>query len=131
MQFRQTSARNAVVGSILYPTSHCEIDLSKTKCFRCQQYGHVGMNCPSAKGKGSSGSSFGDKGKGKVNKGGHWDKGKGKSKKGKGSEGFGKKGKLNQVGVNDDDWWWYAEDWSNDWESTGVSILERRSSELV
>ena len=75
------------------------------------------MNCPNGKGKGSNGASFGEKGKGKVNKGGHFDKGKGKSKKGKGSKGFGKKGKLNHVGFNDEDWWWYAEDCSTDWET--------------
>ena len=104
-------------GSRKHSTPHCQIDLSKTKCFRCQQFGHVGMNCPNGKGKGSNGVSFGEKGKGKVNKGSHFDKGKGKSKKGKGSKGFGKKGKLNHVGFNDDDWWWYAEDWSTDWEN--------------
>ena len=104
-------------GSRKHSTPHCQIDLSKKKCFRCQQFGHVGMNCPNGKGKGSNGVSFGDKGKGKVNKGGHFDKGKGKSKKGKGSKGFGKKGKLNHVGFTDEDWWWYAEDWSTDWEA--------------
>ena len=105
-------------GSKKHSTPNCQIDLSKTKCFRCQKFGHVGMNCPSNKGKGSGESQFASKGKGKVNKGGHWDKGKGKSKKGKsskGSKGFGKKGKLNQVGVSDDDWWWYSDDWTRDW----------------
>ena len=73
------------------------------------------MNCPSGKGsKGSSGSQSVSKGKGKVNKGGQWDKGKGKSKKGKGSKGFGKKGKLNQVEAHEDDWW-YSDDWTYDW----------------
>ena len=76
------------------------------------------MNCPSGKGsKGSSSSQSVSKGKGKVNKGGHWDKGKGKSKKGKGSKGFGKKGKLNQVEAHEDDWW-YSEDWTYDWNDS-------------
>ena len=102
-------------GSRKHSTPNCQIDLSKTKCFRCQQFGHVGMNCPSGKGsKGSSGSQSVSKGKGKVNKGGQWDKGKGKSKKGKGSKGFGKKGKLNQVEAHEDDWW-YSDDWAYDW----------------
>ena len=108
-------------GSRKHSTSSCHIDLSKTKCFRCQQFGHVGMNCPSGKEKGSHGSPSSGKGKGKVNKGGHWDKGKGKSKKGKGSKGFGKKGKLNQVGSSDDDWWWYADDWASDWNDADGS----------
>ena len=108
-------------GSRKHSTANCHIDLSKTKCFRCHQFGHVGMNCSSGKGKGSH--ELSGKGKGKVNKGGHWDKGKDKSKKGKGSKGFGKKGKLNQIEVQDDDWWWYSDDWASDWNgdwSSGV-----------
>ena len=92
-------------GSRKRTAPNCHIDLSKTKCFRCQQFGHVGMNCPSGKGRSSHDTQFTSKGKGKVNKGGQWDKGKGKSKKGKGSKGFGKKGKLNQVEAHEDDLW--------------------------
>ena len=108
-------------GSRKHTTPNCHIDLSKTKCFRCQQFGHVGTNCPSGKGKNSHDGPSTSKGKGKVNKGGHWDRGKGKSKKGKSSKGFGKKGKLNQVEAYEDDLWWYADEWTKEWDDSDWS----------
>ena len=113
-------------GSRKHSSDSCKVDLTKVKCFKCQETGHVGMNCPrnrdgkSQQGKGK------EKGKSKgVQKGFHFDKGKGKDKgkgadkgfgkKGKG-KGFGKKGKLNEVGWSDEDYWWYSDDWNSyDW----------------
>ena len=103
-------------GSRKHSTSSCQTDLSKVRCFKCQEQGHIGANCPKRSqdsGKGH-GKSKGDKGKGKgkgVYKG-QFDKGKGKSKgkKGKPGKGFGKKGKLNEVSMSDEDWWWYQEE---------------------
>ena len=92
------------------------MDLAKLKCFRCQEFGHVGLNCPKNKEKGK-----GAKGSGKsVQKGKHFENGKskGKGKPGKSGKGFGKKGKLNEVSWSDEDSWWYDNDWQyseHDW----------------
>ena len=61
-----------------------------------------------------------------VNKGDNWSKGKGKKGKGKskgksrGSKGYGKKGKLNEIGEEENSEWWNEDDWWYD-ESGGVS----------
>ena len=39
------TARCGECGSRKHGTQACQVDLSKTKCFRCNQFGHVGMNC--------------------------------------------------------------------------------------
>ena len=98
-------------GSRKHQTGSCQTDLTKTKCFRCHEFGHIGAHCPknqsqNGKGKGSSG------GKGReAQKGQNWNKGKGK--KGKPGKGFGKKGKLNEMTEADyDTWWWYESDWN-------------------
>ena len=63
-------------GSRKHMSSECTVDLTKTKCFRCNGYGHVSMNCPQAK------QSFSGKGQGGKNSGGKGSKGKGKPSKG-------------------------------------------------
>jgi len=73
--------------------------LAKLKCFKCQKFGHISANCPERKkGKGDNRQVI--KGKGKQ---------KGKKGKGKG-KGLGKKGKMNEVGYENDsdgtDMWW-------------------------
>ena len=116
-------------GSRKHTTPNCQVDMSKVKCFRCQEQGHIGANCPKRTNHDSKGygKSKGDKGKGKQNGGkgvfkGHFDKGKskGKGKKGKPSKGFGKKGKLNEVSMSDEDWWWYQDDWN--WQDNSWSV---------
>ena len=76
----------------------CTTELSKTKCYKCNNFGHVSVNCKVSgsktdhvddrKSKGSS-TSF-------SAKSGPSTKGKGKGK-GKGSKGSGKKGKMYAV----------------------------------
>ena len=116
-------------GSRKHTTPNCQVDMSKVKCFKCQEQGHIGANCPKRTNHDSKGygKSKGDKGKGKQNGGkgvfkGHFDKGKskGKGKKGKPSKGFGKKGKLNEVSMSDEDWWWYQDDWN--WQDNSWSV---------
>ena len=112
-------------GSRKHSSESCQVDLAKVKCFRCQEFGHVGLNCPKNResGKGKKGFSKG------VQKGDRFDKGKSKGKsskgsgsKGKSGKGFGKKGKLNEVSWNEEDSWWYDNEWDpheHDW-SWGV-----------
>ena len=112
-------------GSRKHSSESCQVDLAKVKCFRCQEFGHVGLNCPKNRenGKGKKGLSKG------VQKGDRFEKGKSKSKSSKGSgskgkpgKGFGKKGKLNEVSWNEEDSWWYDSEWDpheHDW-SWGV-----------
>ena len=73
----------------------------EVKCFKCQEQGHIGANCPKR-------ASPDGKGYGVVK--GQFDKGK--DKKGKPRKGFGKKGKLNEVSMSDEDWWWHQDDWN-------------------
>ena len=106
-------------GSKKHDTKDCTVDVSKLKCFRCNKYGHVSLNCDQ-KTKGGTGKGVikGDQwNKGKSKKGSN---GKGKSGSGsKGSKGKGKnKGKMNEM---HDDWdhhdeWWYDDDGWYDWE---------------
>ena len=105
-------------GSKKHSTDSCQVDISKLKCFRCQEFGHIGVNCPKnrgEKGKNKKGSVKG------VQKGDRFEKGKskGKGKKGKPGKGYGKKGKLNEVSWNEEeDSWWYQDEWSyneQDW----------------
>ena len=64
-------------------------DFTKVRCFKCQKFGYISANCPDKSGKGKSDGKEVIKGKGKT---------KGKSKgKAKGN-GFGKKGKMNELG---------------------------------
>eukprot|EP00434_Breviolum_minutum_P037835 symbB.v1.2.033549.t1/scaffold4184.1/size56758/3 len=112
-------------GSRKHSSESCQVDLAKVKCFRCQEFGHVGLNCPKNResGKGKKGFSKG------VQKGDRFEKGKSKGKsskgsgsKGKSGKGFGKKGKLNEVSWNEEDSWWYDNEWDpheHDW-SWGV-----------
>ena len=119
----------AKCGSKKHSTESCSVDLTKVKCFSCGVAGHIGANCPKKTqhdGKGY-GKPKGDKGKGKYGGGkgvvkGHFDKGKnkGKGKKGKPGKGFGKKGKLNELSMSDEDWWWYQDDWS--WNRMAVGL---------
>ena len=108
-------------GSRKHGTDSCQVDLSKTKCFRCNEFGHVGLNCPQngkhGKGKGKPGDAHA-KGKGSsvsLNEKGKNGKGKG-SKSGKGNKGFGKKGKLNQLEMTADDWWWQDDGWEGSYD---------------
>ena len=108
-------------GSRKHSSESCQVDLAKVKCFRCQEFGHVGLNCPKNResGKGKKGFSKG------VQKGDRFEKGKSKGKsskgsgsKGKSGKGFGKKGKLNEVSWNEEDSWWYDNEWNpheHDW----------------
>ena len=116
-------------GSKKHETKECSVDLSKVRCFRCSQYGHVGVNCPNKSGSGvSKGSTKGkgkeNTGKGKgVSKGDQWKKGK---SKGKGKSTKGKKGKLNETSEEwdpEESWWWNENDWwgADGWQESGVA----------
>ena len=82
-------------GSKKHETSSCSTDLTRTKCFKCDSYGHVSMNCK-AKQKTTP-----EKTKGQP-------KGSGSGSKGKGKGSKGKKGKMFAV-VDDDGTWWYSD----------------------
>ena len=116
-------------GSKKHETKECSVDLSKVRCFRCSQYGHVGVNCPNRSGSGvSKGSPKGkgkeNTGKGKgVSKGDQWKKGK---SSGKGKSTKGKKGKLNETSQEwdpEESWWWNDNDWwgADGWQESGVA----------
>ena len=82
-------------GSKKHETSSCSTDLTRTKCFKCDSYGHVSMNCK-AKQKTTP-----EKTKGQP-------KGSGSGSNGKGKGSKGKKGKMFAV-VDDDGTWWYSD----------------------
>ena len=116
-------------GSKKHETKDCSVDLTKVRCFRCSQYGHVGVNCPDKNGTGVSKGSL--KGKGKentgkdkgVSKGDPWKKGK---SNGKGKSTKGKKGKLNETTEEwdpEESWWWNDNDWwgADAWQEFGVA----------
>ena len=116
-------------GSKKHETKECSVDLTKVRCFRCSQYGHVGVNCPNRSGSGvSKGSPKGkgkeNTGKGKgVSKGDQWKKGK---SSGKGKSTKGKKGKLNETSEEwdpEESWWWNDNDWwgAGGWQDPGVA----------
>ena len=133
---RWTEKKNAVqsakcpkCGSKKHETKDCSVDLTKVRCFRCSQYGHVGVNCPDKNGTGVSKGSL--KGKGKentgkdkgVSKGDPWKKGK---SNGKGKSTKGKKGKLNETTEEwdpEESWWWNDNDWwgADAWQEFGVA----------
>ena len=110
-------------GSKKHSTVECSTDLSKTKCFRCNGFGHVSMNCHLKKpedSKGHKGNSY-DKGKGNPKgypkggpKGGFKGNAKGNGKNGKGN----RKGKLYEMTEESDDWWCY--DWGWDESEKGI-----------
>ena len=56
-------------GSNKHETKECSVDLSKVRCFRCSQHGHVGVNCPNRSGSGVSKGSPKGKGKESTEKG--------------------------------------------------------------
>ena len=109
-------------GSRKHNTQACQVDLSKTKCFRCNQFGHVGMNCRNktndTNGKGKGKSSGKTSGKQTVIRSDAWNKkGKGKSKN---TKGYGKKGKLNELTETEteQDWTWTTWDQEDDWHES-------------
>ena len=81
-------------GSKKHSTTDCTTGLSKTKCFRCNGYGHVSMNCNMKRN---------DETKGKGN-----GSGKSHAKGGKGN----RKGKLYEVSEEYGDWWSHDWDWN-------------------
>ena len=89
-----------------HKTANCNTDMSKVKCFACNEYGHISAHCkksfqasglPPGKGKSKDGEK--GKGKGKGQEKGKPSKGKGKANKGgKGKKGSkGKKGKMYEL----------------------------------
>ena len=104
-------------GSKKHETKECSVDLSKVRCFRCSQHGHVGVNCSNRSGSGVS------KGSPKVKERRAQEKGKESPKEINGRKVSqaerkitkGKKGKLNETSEewdpeeswrwNDNDWW--------------------------
>ena len=109
-------------GSRKHETSSCTVDLTKIKCFRCGQHGHVGLNCSQFPGSSNKTKRGTGDGKGYLGNSPGKSKGTGKGK-------YGKKGKMNELVYendttdNDNDWWtqsdtdawWHA--WSShDWD---------------
>ena len=89
-----------VVGKEIMMVSKCTTDLSKKRCFKCHEFGHISTNCrgdaKSSKGSGkpSDGRKFDGKGSSSSSKGG-----KSKSK-------GGKKGKMFAVFDDETQSWW-------------------------
>ena len=76
-------------GSRKHGASMCDADLTKVRCFKCQKFGYISANCPDKSGKGKGDGKGVIRGKGKT---------KGKSKGKAKNKGFGKKGKMNELG---------------------------------
>ena len=107
-------------GSKKHSTTECTVDLSKLKCFKCSQFGHISANCPQARNKENQAQGKGVKGGPGKGKGHDKGKGKGNSK----GKGYGKKGKLNELEqtnedwwYQDDSWWWYEQGSSPSWDT--------------
>ncbi len=87
-------------GSKKHDSGSCSTDMSRLRCFRCNQLGHASLNCKVK--KTPDGKSNAPKGSGKNSqKGGSF---------GKGSKGCGKgkKGKMFAV-LDDEGTWWYSD----------------------
>ena len=107
-----------------HTVQNCTTDLSKTKCYTGNQFGHVSVDCKGSssktdhvddrKSKGSS-TSF-------SSKSGPSTKAKGKGK-GKGSKGSGKKGKMYAV-CDEHGSWWYIEDFGEHVEGSDVPAAQ-------
>ena len=78
-----------------HETSQCNTDMSRVRCFRCGEMGHVSVKCPSQKGKSSGKSTPSGGGSPKGQSKG---KGSGGAKGLKGKEVKGKKGKTQGKG---------------------------------
>ena len=93
-----------------HPTIKCNTNLDKVKCYSCGDMGHIGAKCPQ-----TAKESKGKEGKGKDNKG----KGgnpRGAGEKGKGNKGgkHRKKGKMNELAYNCEDWEG-GQEWLQEW----------------
>ena len=103
-------------GSKKHQTHECSVDLTKIKCFRCNQTGHVSMNCPQSRFAGPKGKGQGKGSKGLDGRKSSWVK-QDMFKKGKFGNGNqtgkgkgGKKGKLNEIEWTAEDLWWDSEE---------------------